>query len=173
MLHACIPSRRTGKSDAIATIMTASCYLTLRREAAGLSRMQVARRLYDIQIRRIAGDRRPRRLFDCMAQALTLIEQLELPGARAKYRPIIDVLGGIFPLDVDVYHQLADEPADRHPRVCTGCGCSASDPCTHDDGTCVLDGAACSICTDMPRAVPTFRVWRELRDETRAMGLGA
>lgn len=173
MLHACIPSGRIGPSNAVATIMTASRYLTLRREAAGLSPMQVARRLYDIQIRRFAGDRRPRRLFDCMAQALALIEQLELPGARVRYRPIIDLLGGIFPLDADVYHQLADEPADRHPRVCTGCGCSASDPCTHDDGLCSLDGATCSTCTVLSRAVPTFRVWRELRDEARAMGVGA
>jgi hypothetical protein len=145
MLHA-LTSRRSGKSApapalACLKVMTPSLYLRLRREAAGLSRTQVAQRLYDIKIKRVFGDRRPRRLYDSVAQALATVQQLETPGAYAKYRPMIEFLGGIVPLDVDVYHQLRDEPADRHPLVCRGCGCS-----THDayDGACTLTGALCS-----------------------------
>jgi hypothetical protein len=128
--------------------ITPAQYLTLRREAAGLSRMQVARRLYAIKVRRFFGDRRPRRLFDSVDQALATIEQLEIPGARSKYRPVIDVLGGIFPLDADVYHQLIDEPADRHPAICRGCGCSAHDAC---DGICSLARGVCTRCVASTR----------------------
>lgn len=123
--------------------ITPAQYLTLRRKAAGLTRMNVARRLYAIEIKRFYGDRRPRRLFDSIAQALLTIEQLEIPGARTKYRPVIDLLGGIFPLDADVYHQLIDEPADRHPAICRGCGCSAHDAC---DGICTLARGVCTHC---------------------------
>lgn len=123
--------------------ITPALYLRMRREAAGLSRMEVARRLHAIQIKRFHSDRRPRRLFTSVDQALATIEQLEMPGARAKYRPVIDVIGGIFPLDADVYHQLADEPADRHPAICRMCGCSAHDAC---DGICTLHDTMCTHC---------------------------
>lgn len=156
MLHA-LTSRRTDKSalapalaSAVAEVMTPSLYLRLRREAAGLSRTQVAQRLYDIRIKRVFGDRRPRRLYDSPAQALATVQQLETPGAYAKYRPMIDFLGGIVPLDVDVYHQLRDEPADRHPLVCRGCGCSTDDAC---ENACTLAGAVCSHCTTGARKI--------------------
>lgn len=123
--------------------ITPAYYLTLRREAAGLTRMQVARRLYDIKIKRVFGDRRPRRLFASIAQALATIEQLEIPGARAKYPPVIDIIGGVFPLDADVYRQLVDEPADRHPAICRGCGCSTHDSC---EGVCTLARGICTHC---------------------------
>jgi hypothetical protein len=145
--------------------ITPATYLTLRREAAGLTRMQVARRLYEIKIRRFFGDRRPRRLFDSVARALATIEQLEVPGARARYRPVIDVLGGIFPLDADVYHQLIDEPADRHPAICRGCGCSAHDAC---DGTCTLAGDVCTHCVFIADEVMAHRIWRSAVLESRA-----
>lgn len=152
MLHT-FTSRRTGKSAVApnhAEIMTPSLYLRLRRQAAGLSRMQVAQRLYDIKIKRVFGDRRPRRLYDSPAQALATVQQLEAPGAYAKYRPMIDFLGGIVPLDVDVYHQLRNEPADRHPLVCRGCGCSTHDAC---GGACTLRGALCSYCATGARKI--------------------
>jgi hypothetical protein len=138
------PAADQTVSIAAALPITPSAYLRLRREAASLSRMQVAHRLHAIKIKRFHGDRRPRRLFESVEQALATIEQLECPGARARYRPVIDVIGGIFPLDADVYHQLADEPADRHPAICRSCGCSAHDAC---DGICTLDHAICSHCT--------------------------
>lgn len=154
MLHA-LTSRRSGKSAlapalACPKVMTPSLYLRLRREAAGLSRTQVAQRLYDIKIKRVFGDRRPRRLYDSVAQALATVQQLETPGAYARYRPMIDFLGGVVPLDADVYHQLRDEPADRHPLVCRGCGCSTHDAC---DGACTLTGALCSHCATGARKI--------------------
>lgn len=156
MLHA-LTSRRTGKSalppaltPAGAEVMTPSRYLRLRREAAGLSRMQVAQRLYDIKIKRLFGDRRPRRLYDSLAQALATVQQLETQGAYAKYRPMIDFLGGIVPLDVDVYHQLRNEPADRHPLVCRSCGCSTHDAC---ENACTLTAALCSHCATSTRKI--------------------
>ncbi|MDF2495194.1 hypothetical protein [Sphingomonas sp.] len=152
MLHA-LTSRRTGKSasaSALAEVMTPSLYLRLRREAAGLSRIQVAQRLYDIQIKRVFGDRRPRRLYDSVAQALATVRQLEAPGAYARYRPMIDFLGGVVPLDVDVYHQLRNEPADRHPLVCRGCGCSMHDAC---GGACTLTGRICRYCATGARKI--------------------
>lgn len=156
MLHA-LTSRRTGKSasasalaPACAKVMTPSLYLRLRREAAGLSRMQVAQRLNAIQIKRVFGDRRPRRLYDSVAQALATVQQLEAPGAYARYRPMIDFLGGIVPLDVDVYHQLRNEPADRHPLVCRGCGCSTHDACGN---ACTITGALCSHCATGARKI--------------------
>lgn len=123
--------------------ITPAQYLTLRREASGLTRMEVARRLYAIKVRRFFGDRRPRRLFDSVAQTLANVEQLEIPGARSKYRPIVDLLGGIFPLDADVYFQLINEPADRHPAICRGCGCSTHDAC---NGICSLARGVCTHC---------------------------
>ena len=154
MLHA-LTSRRSGNSAlapalACPKVMTPALYLRLRREAAGLSRTQVAQRLYDIKIKRVFGDRRPRRLYDSVAQALATVQQLETPGAYARYRPMIDFLGGIVPLDADVYHQLRNEPADRHPLVCRGCGCSTHDDC---DGACTLTGALCSHCATGARKI--------------------
>lgn len=152
MLHA-FTSRRTGKSAVApshAEVMTPSRYLRLRREAAGLSRTQVAQRLYDIKIKRPFGDRRPRRLYDSVAQALATVQQLETPGAYSRYRPMINFLGGIVPLDVDVYHQLRNEPADRHPLVCRGCGCSTHDAC---GSACTLTGPICSYCATGARKI--------------------
>lgn len=143
MLAYLTPVADRAVSIAAALPITPAQYLTLRREASGLSRMEVARRLYDIKIKRFYGDRRSRRLFDSVAQALSTVEQLEIPGARSKYRPVIDVLGGIFPLDADVYHQLIDEPADRHPAICRSCGCSRHDAC---GGICTLTHAVCNHC---------------------------
>lgn len=140
---------RVANDRAAVPPITPATYIRLRREAAGKSQMAVARDLYAIKIKRPVGDKRPRRLFDSVDQALAMIQQLEVPGARAKYRPVIDVLGGVFPLDADVYHQLAEEPADCHPVVCPGCGCSLGDPCTGSEGICTMSlGTTCSRCID-------------------------
>lgn len=123
--------------------ITPSLYVRLRREAAGLTRMQVAHRLYAMKTKRFFGDKRPRRLFSSVDQALATIEQIEIPGAKVRYRPVIDVLAEVFPLDADVYHQLASEPANRHPAICRDCGCSTHDSC---DGICTLEGSTCTHC---------------------------
>lgn len=129
--------------------ITPALYLRLRRQAAGLARIEVARRLYTFKTHsRFGRGARPRRIFASIADALSVIEQLELPGARARYRPVIDLLAGVFPLDPDVYHQLAEEPADRHPTLCRECGCSKNDAC---DRACTLKDDVCSHCASSQR----------------------
>lgn len=92
-------------------------YLRLRREAAGLTVQQVAQKM----------TRNPREL----ATAIDLVELLEIPGNTARRHETLDRLQAAFPFDPAVYRQLKDEPAERHPRVCRGCGASAWD---HGDG---------------------------------------
>lgn len=133
MLHVSIPARHAGKSLA-ARIMTPANYLRLRRKAAGLTLEQVAEQLM------------PRAGFRPMVVAFLRV--LETDGCTAKHRDHIDRLTAVFPLDPDVYYQLVNEPADRLPHICSGCGCSAYDPCTGADGTCrFVASDACDRCT--------------------------
>ncbi|BCA60219.1 hypothetical protein [Sphingomonas sp. HMP6] len=97
-------------------------YLNLRRRAAGLSIVEVARL--------IAPSPKDH------AEAVALVAMLEAPGCRARFPETIEALQRAYPLDLAVYRQLADEPADRHPTVCRSCGCSEWDPCHHEQGTC-------------------------------------
>lgn len=117
MIHYQLPPRSMAKGlpapDTGALIPAA--YLKLRRLAAGLSVEQVARR--------IAPRARDQ------AEATALIYLLETPGVRARHTETLIMLAKVFPFDPLVYRQLAEEPADRHPRVCRGCGCSHWDPC--------------------------------------------
>jgi len=55
-----------------------------------------------------------------------------------------------YPLDVDVYLQLRDAPADARPRICVGCGCSHWDPCglPDDAGSCAwTNETTCTRCS--------------------------
>lgn len=103
--------------------LTPAGYLRLRRAASGLSIAKVAAICAPLAKRH---------------DAAVLIGMLEDEGVKAKDRETIEQLAIAFPLDVDVYFQLANEPADRHPQVCRGCGCSAWDPCYTGRGTCSL-----------------------------------
>lgn len=140
MIYVTIPSRQTGKSRAHIAAraldrspMTPARYLQLRREAAGLSIAQVAARL-------------PTRHVDA-DMAASVIRTLETPGARARHRATLDALRTVFPFDIDVYRQLCEEPAERHPMICRGCGCSTHDACVEADGhTCCL-WAVPTLCT--------------------------
>ncbi len=132
MLHVSIPARRTGNSLA-ARIMTPANYLRLRRKASGLTLEQVAERLMS------------RAGFRLMVVAFLRV--LETDGCTAKHRDHIERLTSIFPLDPDVYFQLVNDPADSLPRICSGCGCSAYDPCTAAGGTCrFVAPDACDRC---------------------------
>lgn len=142
MLLFTLPARQS-RSKSIYPI-AAWLYVQLRRQAAGLSRDEVARRLAGMRVATafhgeftIAATR---------ADALALIEMLERPGALARYPQTIKALGAIFPIDADVYQQLANDPADRHPRICGKCGCSDHDPCTGPEGVCTLEQGLCSRC---------------------------
>lgn len=115
--------------------MSAALYLELRRKAAGLTRYDLARRLA----------RRGAFTLDRRA-AMALIEQLERPGTTARHPEVIRAIAELIPIDPDVYAQLANDPAARHPRVCRRCGCSAEAPCTGEDGVCTLEHGVCSRC---------------------------
>lgn len=114
--------------------LTPAAYLRLRRRAAGMSIDDVA----DVLATCSAGFAR--------SEAAALIRMLETPGARARHLDPIWRLAAVFPIDPDVYHQLATEPPHRHPMVCRACGCSKFDPCEHAIlGPC--DWAAAHLCT--------------------------
>ncbi|MHA6717920.1 hypothetical protein ACX40Y_00585 [Sphingomonas sp. RS6] len=130
-----LPNTRVPGTRIAPTRMTAGLYLELRRKAAGLTRYDLARRLS--QARAFPLDR---------AAALRLIEQLERPGTSARHREVIAAIARIIPLDVAVYDQLANDPADRHPTVCMRCGCSADAPCTGAAGVCTLERGTCTRC---------------------------
>lgn len=127
-----------SRSERAATVrpapLTPAAYLRLRREAAGLS------------IRHVAG--MLAREADQVATALDLVHALETPGNTARRRETLESLRDVFAFDIDVYHQLADEPADRHPAVCRGCGCSEWDGCMDGDhGACSwATPTACTRC---------------------------
>lgn len=93
--------------------LTPAAYLRLRRESAGMSISAVALM--------IAPNRRD------IAPARDLVRMLEIPGNTARHHDTLDRLQAAFPFDPSVYRQLAEDPADRHPRVCRGCGCSEYD----------------------------------------------
>lgn len=114
--------------------LTPAAYLRLRREAAGMSVRQVAGMLA--------------RKADDVAPALDLIYVLETPGNVARRAETLERLRAVFAFDPDVYRQLAGEPADRHPQVCRGCGCSHWDPCGDDrHGACAWSTpGTCSRC---------------------------
>ena len=118
-----------------------SRYIQLRRRAAGLSIDQVAERLASAERDRI--------------EIRALIRLLETPGTVARHRLTIDTLASAFPLDPDVYRQLATAPADRQHAICGACGCSANDPChLGEDHLCrMLPGEPhlCSRCSDGER----------------------
>lgn len=137
MLHVSIPSHRAGQSIA-KRIMTPANYLRLRRKAAGLTLEQVAERLM------------PRAGFRRMVVAFLRV--LETDGCTAKHCDHIERLTSVFSLDPDVYFQLATDPTDSLPRICSGCGCSAFDPCRHGDEVCGFAASdACNRCTSAAR----------------------
>lgn len=133
MLHVSIHDPRPGNTIA-AQIMTPANYLRLRRNAADLTIAQIAEQLM------------PRIAYQLMTAAF--LRALETDRYTAKNRIHIERLAKVFPLDPDVYFQLVESPADDI-RICSGCGCSAYDPCTVADGPCQWRAPdACGACLD-------------------------
>ena len=134
---------RASAPSTVLEPLTAPAYLRLRRKAARLSIEQVAARIAP------SITDRP--------DAVLLVTMLEGEGTKARHRETLDRLNSAFSLDPDVYRQLATEPADRHPQVCRGCGCSHWDPCICGDGTGTCGWAApniCTSCSSEPAATP-------------------
>jgi len=126
---------------------TPASYLRLRRTAARLTIEQAAERIADraapVQGRRIGRT-------NALAELRALLRQLETPGVVARSADTLALLRLAFPFDPDVYRQLATEPADRHPRICRGCGCSEHDACAVEPfGNCAWAAPTlCTRCTD-------------------------
>lgn len=139
--------------------MTPAAYLRLRRAAAGLSHEDAAAALAP----RIA-DR---------SLAATLLRLWETDGVIGEAEDIAR-LSHVYPLDIFVYRQLCEEPADRHPRICTGCGCSANDACVRNlSANChwIADDL-CSACAESVTVSPA--AWmRHAINRTTGEGLRA
>lgn len=115
-------------------------YVSLRRAASGRSIEQAAAVIASTS--------------DHQAEVRALIRLLETPGTIARSLDSIALLQSAFPIDPAVYHQLATEPADRHPQICRGCGCSQNDACVRAElGNCAWAGAGiCTGCTNGERS---------------------
>jgi len=107
---------------------TPSTYLALRRKAAGLTIDQVAE-LIAVNVYRHGIRSRQIGRGAQLAELRDLLRQLETPGIVARHRFTLDLFAGVFAFDPEVYFQLATEPAERHPRICRGCGCTQDDAC--------------------------------------------
>ena len=130
--------------------LTPAAYLRLRREAAGYHPDGFAR-----DYAMVAAHGRPepacrlsvdetraahRRIRDELAL-------LERPGVVARDDAVLRRIASLIGFDPAVYRQLANDPADRHPRICRGCGCSGHDACSDDDSVCTwVTPAWCSHC---------------------------
>lgn len=95
--------------------ITPPAYVRLRRYAHDLSIVEVGERLASK-----AQDQ---------AEARALIRVLETEGVVARHRETLELIATAFPIDPDVYFQLATQPFANHPAICRVCGCSQNDAC--------------------------------------------
>lgn len=114
-----VPQRIEPVCPSLHAPLTPAAYLRLRRKSSGQSVTDAA-----AKIAPKAADQ---------AEVRALIEMLETDGVHARHVSSLDLLASAYALDSSVYFQLMTEPADRHPMVCRGCGCSKWDPCHHDE----------------------------------------
>lgn len=114
--------------------LTAADYLRLRRQAAKVSIADVATLMSTEGVKR--------------SETIAFLRLIETPGARVSRTDTLLRLQRAYPFDPAVYGQLCDEPADRHPQICRGCGCSHWDPCDVDgSGPCAWSTpSACTNC---------------------------
>lgn len=130
--------------------LSPAAYVRLRREAAGYHPNALAR---DYAL--VAAHGRPepavrpnvdesRAAHRHLRDELALLER---PGTVVLDDAVLRRLASLFAFDPAVYRQLASESADRHPRVCRGCGCSGHDACSDDHSVCTwVTPAWCSHC---------------------------
>lgn len=132
MLHSLSTIHRcTPRDVAVIAPITPAGYLRLRRNAAGVSVADAARRIAP----------------NNQAEGAALIRLLETDGSAARYVETIYALKEAYPLDVDVYVQLRDTAPDAHPKICTSCGCSHWDPCVASDDAGTCSGSSDTTCT--------------------------
>lgn len=150
-VHDFLPAARVRVAERRVAPLTPAAYLRLRRAAAGVSIPQLAEAMIAYRRRRLGAKVAAHPAYATARDAVDLIELLERDGTRAMQRRTIEAVAACVPLDIDVYFQLADEPAGRHPRVCRGCGCSSHDACHHDSyGSCAWTSPTqCSHCAHL------------------------
>lgn len=109
-------------------------YVRLRRLAAGLTIAQAARPHWH----------RPEHRAD--VEAMT--SRIERPGTVLRSEPLVDGICRSHPFEPAVYRQLRDDPAESHPEVCRGCGCTRWSPCVGRDGCDCTghEGGSCTVC---------------------------
>lgn len=141
--------RATRAASGVAGAMKPDGYLRLCREASGMTLEQVAHRLAANRDGAAMRDtaERSANLATPVAPAIDLVRALETPGNVARLATTLDALSAVYPFDPGVYRQLATEPADRHPRICRGCGCSEWDARdTMSEGLAWASDTACTRC---------------------------
>jgi hypothetical protein len=150
VLHFALPTRR--QSSALTVALTPGAYLALRRAAAGYTPEAFTRAFIMVQ-----DHDRPRPVTapsieetrQRFRQTRNELALLERPRTVARDQATLRAIASVIPFDIDVYRQLAAEPADRHPRICRGCGCSGHDACSTDDAVCRwVTPDVCSHCFD-------------------------
>jgi hypothetical protein len=124
-------SRHSANSSENEVAMTPAAYLRLRRGAARLTMNDAAARLAPLMAERQA--------------AYALLRLWETDGYAGDLDDVAR-LRTVFPFDITVYRQLLTDPADRHPRICAGCGCTQNDACG-DRQTTACHWVAPSLCS--------------------------
>ena len=113
---------------------TAGGYIALRRQAAGLSRIQAAKLYAYSALGHAAAE-----------QLLAEIEGNDVVVGDA----VLARLQGVFRFSASIYQQMAQ--GYPPPSLCHDCGCSWQDPCDDADGSggrgCAWVDAAATECT--------------------------
>jgi hypothetical protein len=118
-------------------------YVRICRETAGLTIAQAARPYWEKAIGRADLDR-------IRADVERNVAAIERINTVLRHDYLIDDIRRALPnFDADVYRQLRDEPADRHPTICRGCGCSSWSPSVTLDGAeSTIVGGICTDCDE-------------------------
>ncbi|WP_019833799.1 hypothetical protein [Sphingomonas sp. PR090111-T3T-6A] len=82
-------------------------YVRMRRRSAGLTIAEAAKPFYQHH--------------DHREDVENNLRMFERPGVRIKRVRDLDLVRA-FPFDPGIYTQLADDPAEQHPRLCRRCG---------------------------------------------------
>jgi hypothetical protein len=135
-------------------MMTPGTYLAKRREAAGLTRADVAQKLAGLP-----WAIRPAREIE-IGMLERLLENVETDRTLLTLSQV-DLMSVIVRFDKSIYVQLVERPNSGLGRqVCRDCACTWADPCEHHGAGChwaehsVGDrGPLCSRCAEIGRAL--------------------
>ena len=125
-------------------------YVRMCREAAGLTIAQAAKPHWHNPEHRADVER--------------ITAEIERPGVILRKDYLVDGIRRSLPaFDPDLYRTLRDEPADRHPSICRGCGCTPWNPSV------TFAGLESSIGPDLICSACEERAERDARRPARRM----